>query len=85
MSLVKKFPQLLDVDVTDENVKIPLTFLSQSERVQLGRLIAEQTIDEMPKDADRESVNYTYLYYFNVASVSNATIVKALLELKKEE
>ncbi len=78
------YPNLKGIDVTNEAIKIPLDFLSPEDKIQLGKILAEYTIDTMPKPSEEESVNYTYQYYFNVASLPNSAIIEALLKLKQE-
>ena len=84
MNLVDLYPELEGIDVDSESTKIPLNFLSEDDQIQLGKLLAEYTVDNMPRADSSESVNYTYQYYFNVASLPNKVIVEALLKLKQE-
>lgn len=85
MSLAKYYPELASIDVHDPNVKIPIRLLKAEDQILLGKALAEYTVDNMDTSVDRESVNYTYQYYFNIASLPNTVIVEALLAIKKED
>lgn len=63
--------------------------LSVDQQRELGKLIAAQVADTLPQPSvdasEQESVNYSYDFYYGVATLKHEVLVEKLIEVLQEK
>lgn len=63
--------------------------LSVEQQRELGKLIAAQVADTLPQPSvdasEQESVNYSYDFYYGVATLKHEVLVEKLIEVLQEK